>query len=150
MLTCWDASKTARAQSCTGRVTSASALRLFMIAPLVDISMMSAGSERSTKQFSAGVAGVAKRSRPGTVNAQLSILRVKKNVPTKWAIPRHLACLQERKRVVEQFQALADRKNMRVTFLCSGTGAAGVAQFYRCRPASVWGQPSLAPQRLAL
>lgn len=39
--------------------------------------------------------------------------------------------LQERRRVLEQFQALTGENDMRVTFLCGGTGAAGVAQFYR-------------------
>lgn len=39
--------------------------------------------------------------------------------------------LQERRRVVEQLQALANERKMRVTFLSGGTGAAGVAQFYR-------------------
>lgn len=34
--------------------------------------------------------------------------------------------------MVEQLQALADERQMRVTFLSGGTGAAGVAQFYRC------------------
>jgi molybdopterin biosynthesis enzyme MoaB len=39
--------------------------------------------------------------------------------------------LQERRRVVEQLQALAGERDIRITILCGGTGAAGVAQFYR-------------------
>jgi molybdopterin biosynthesis enzyme MoaB len=39
--------------------------------------------------------------------------------------------LQERRRVVEQLQALAGEREMRITILSGGTGAAGVAQFYR-------------------
>lgn len=39
--------------------------------------------------------------------------------------------LQERRRVVEQLQALAGDHDMRITVLSGGTGAAGVAQFYR-------------------
>lgn len=34
--------------------------------------------------------------------------------------------------MVEQFQALADERDMRITFLSGGTGTAGIAQFYRC------------------
>jgi hypothetical protein len=39
--------------------------------------------------------------------------------------------LQERRRVVEQLQALGGERDMRITILSGSTGAAGVAQFYR-------------------
>ena len=41
------------------------------------------------------------------------------------------ATVQERRQVIEQMQALAGDRDMRVTILSCGTGAAAVTQFYR-------------------